>query len=184
MVSALTRLPLCLLLAAGCAKEAADAAPVEAPPAEAPRTAPCVYFKDLEPFLPKALPGYATSRDEGSSGKYGDVSVSEAERVFSLGDRELAVRIVDTTVSYRLGEKIRAAAREAEATPAGNPTAPLRLASAVGFVRFDSSEDRAEANLWVGDRFVVAVTGRGFRDAREVRDLAGGLDLAGLSKLR
>ena len=174
---------LAALLAGGCKKDEPEPAP-PGPRAVAPRAAPCVYFKRLSPFLPSALPGYRTERDEGSSGKYGEVSVSEAERVFSKGERELSVRIVDTTVSDRLGEKIKAAARDASSRPPTDPTAPIFLGETVGFVRWDAGESKAEANLLVGDRFVVAVTGRGFEGTAEVREIAKSLDLAGLSKLR
>jgi len=178
-------IPIALLtatLASGCHHEPpSDPA---GPASEDFKTPPCVYFKELRPFLPAALPGYTTARDEGSTGKYGDVSVSEAERVFARDERELAVRIVDTTLSNRLGEKIKAAANDAKARPESDPTAPLVLHETVGFVRYDRAQAKAEANLLVADRFVVAVTGKGFESTAEVREVARNLDLAGLSKLR
>jgi len=178
-------MPIVLLtaaLAGGCAKDAK--ATSADPGGEAPRTPPCVYFKELRPFLPAALPGYRTARDEGSTGKYGEVSVSEAERVFARDERELAVRIVDTTLADRLGEKIKAAANDAKDRAGSDPTAPLVLHESVGFVRYDRAQATAEANLLVADRFVVAVTGKGFEGTAEVREVARNLDLAGLSKLR
>ena len=54
----------------------------------------------------------------------------------------------------------------------------------MGFVRYDPSEEKAEANLLVGGRYVVAVTSLGFDSTHEVRQIAQGLDLEGLSKLR
>ncbi|MGZ3461395.1 MAG: hypothetical protein ACXU86_23130, partial [Archangium sp.] len=74
---------------------------------------PCVHFEDLRPFLPETMEGLARARDEGSTGRYGDVSVSEAERSFTHGEeREVKVRIVDTTLGQKLGQAIRAAAEE------------------------------------------------------------------------
>ena len=51
-------------------------------------------------------------------------------------------------------------------------------------MRYDEGEARAEANLLVGGRYVVAVTSRGFSGTGEVRRLAHTLDLAGLARLR
>jgi hypothetical protein len=147
--------------------------------------APCVYFKDLAPFLPEALDGFTVGSTAGSTGKYGEVSVSEAERTYTRGDdREVKVRIVDTTMTAKLGQAIREAARNAGGRAPSDPTAPIQWKEAVGFVRYDADEALAEANLLVGDRFVVAITSRGFPSTVEVRRVARGIDLAGLARLQ
>jgi hypothetical protein len=180
--------PLFLAAALGfaaCKRGAPAAQPPSRTSGEAPARPPCVYFKDLRPFLPERLTGFRLSREEGSTGKYGEVSVSEAERVFvQPGGRELSVRIVDTTLSGKLGRAIRDAASDAAGRTPSDPTAPMQLGETVGFVRYDEEERKAEANLLVGDRYVVAVTSRGFEGTAEVRRIAGALDLEGLSKLR
>lgn len=138
--------------------------------------APIVHFEDLRGFLPLALAGYRISSDEGSTGRYGEVSISEAERVFVHPDgHEVKVRIVDTTLSVRIGKAIK------DASQGGTPVA---AAATVGFVRYDEDDDRAEANLLVGDRFVVAVTSWGVAGTAEVRRIARSVDLAGLAALR
>jgi hypothetical protein len=147
--------------------------------------APCVHFTRLSPFLPDEMAGFTRTRSEGSTGKYGEVSVSEAERTFSRGaDREVKVRIVDTTMGGKIGHAIRAAAEDARVRSAADPTAPIFWEGAVGFVRYDEEEALAEANLLVGERYVVAVTSRGFPSTVEVRRVAQGMDFAGLSRLR
>jgi hypothetical protein len=139
----------------------------------------CVYFKRLSTFLPSVPQGYETLREEGSTGKYGAVSVSEAERVFGARDgRELAVRIVDTSLGSPLAQRIAAKAEEAPRS------GELSVDGAVGFVRYDALSARAEANLWVADRFLVAVTGQGVEDTSEVELIASQLNVAGLSDLR
>lgn len=177
---------VCLLTAllSGCEKRAtADEAPAPKPP---PPIAHTVHFTRLSNFLPNTIDGFEQVKDEGSTGKYGEVVVSEAERVFQqkLKGREVSVRIVDTTVAARLAKAISAAAKDAEAREEDALTGPLTLSNAVGFVRFDEGQDRAEANLLVGDRYVVAVTTVGYPDTRELRRFTRELDLAGLSKLR
>ncbi|MGQ0504120.1 MAG: hypothetical protein ACT4TC_02270 [Myxococcaceae bacterium] len=155
---------------------------VKAPPAKA---RPTLYFTELRPFLPKELEGYTTTRDEGSTGKYGDVAVSEAERVFAQDQGGSAtVRIVDTSMSDKLGHAIRAAVVDAQARGTPAPIAPILLDNVQGFVRYDADASKAEANLLVADRFVVAVTTLGFEGTDELRRIAYGLNLAGLSKLR
>ncbi|WP_224373093.1 hypothetical protein [Hyalangium versicolor] len=183
--SHLALLLLALAPGLGCSEDsrakAASASVSEATTAPAP----CVYFRDLAPFLPESLEGFTHASTEGSTGKYGEVSVSEAERTFTKGeDREVKVRIVDTTLGGKIAKAIKAAAEDAKQRPQSDPTAPIFWDAAVGFVRYDASEATAEANLLVGDRFVVAVTSRGFPGTVEVRRVARGIDLAGLAQLR
>ncbi len=146
---------------------------------------PCVHFADLRAHLPDAPDGFTRVRDEGSSGRYGEVSISEVERVFSGGaGEELSVRIVDTTLSPELARAIRAAASDASGRHADDPTAPILQDRAVGFVRWDADAGKAEANVLVADRFVVAVTSQGARGPGVVRRLAGDIDYDRLALLR
>ncbi|WP_141592985.1 MULTISPECIES: hypothetical protein [unclassified Myxococcus] len=154
-------------------------------PVVSAESAPCVYFKQLAPFLPERLDGFTVAHTQGSTGKYGEVSVSEAERLYTRGEgREVKVRIVDTTMGERIGKAIQEAADRSRGKAASDPSAPIHLDDAVGFVRYDAEESVAEANLLVGGRYVVAVTSRGFPGTVEVRRVARGIDLAGLARLR
>ncbi|MFY0524693.1 hypothetical protein ACN28I_16540 [Archangium gephyra] len=162
-------------------------------PADADSTAantlppfPCAHFEDLRAFLPESLQGLERSQEAGSTGRYGDVSVSEAERSFTQGeDREVKVRIVDTSLGKKLGQAIRAAADEGRSRATNDPTAPIfwKDKQAVGFVRYDASNGLAEASLLVGNRYVVAVSSRGFPGTVEVRRVAQDIDLEGLARL-
>jgi hypothetical protein len=168
--------------AAGCRSEP-GAVPVREPDAGALP----VYFTALEAFVPERLPGWEReSRPEGSTGKYGGVTVSEVEAVYTRGgEQRLSVRIVDTSLLDKLAPAIRSAVEGAEDRAAEDPAAPLRLPHAFGFVRYDADERHGEANLLVGDRYVVALAAEGFPDTKELRQVAGQhLDLAGLSRLR
>jgi len=182
----LLRLSAALLALApgvGCLER--DAALSEVETSVPAASAPCVYFKSLAPFLPETLEGFTVARTQGSTGKYGEVSVSEAERLFTRGEgREVKVRIVDTTMGEKIGQAIRDAADRAKGRAPSDPAAPIHWKDAVGFVRYDAEEALAEANLLVGDRFVVAVTSRGFPGTVEVRRVARGIDLAGLARLQ
>ena len=143
----------------------------------------CLYFKELQTFLPPSLPGFQKVRDEGSTGKYGRALVSEAERVFAREQQEISVRIVDSSAVSGLAAGV-AAASEAARQQASPSAAALSGPSAVGYVRYDAAEERAEANLLVADRFVFSVSGRGFKDTSEVKRIAEGLDSEKLAKLR
>jgi hypothetical protein len=156
----------------------------EPPSARAPTTFPCVHFEELRPFLPESLEGLTRARDTGSTGRYGDMAVSETERRFTRGeDREVKVRIVDTSMGERLGQAIRAAADEGRNRARNDPTAPIFWKDAVGFVRYDETKGLAEASLLVGNRYVVAVTTRGYPGTVEVRRVARSIDLEGLARL-
>jgi hypothetical protein len=147
---------------------------------------PCAHFEDLRAFLPESLEGLERSQEGGSTGRYGEVSVSEAERGFTHGEeREVKVRIVDTSLGKKLGQAIRAAAEEGRNRPTNDPTAPIfwKDKEAVGFVRYDASTTLAEASLLVGNRYVVAVSSRGFPGTVEVRRVARDIDLEGLARL-
>jgi hypothetical protein len=153
---------------------------------DTPAAFPCAHFEDLRRFLPETLEGMSRGRDGGSTGRYGDVSVSEAERSFTHGEeREVKVRIVDTTLGQKLGKAIRAAAEEGRGRALNDPTAPIfwKDKQAVGFVRYDETTGQAEASLLVGNRYVVAVSSRGFPGTVEVRRVARGIDLEGLARL-
>ncbi len=181
----LLALALALVSAAGCTG-GGSAAPGVTPAPDAPQRFACVHFEDLRRFLPETLEGLPRSRDGGSTGRYGEVSVSEAERSYSHGEeREVKVRIVDTTLGGKLGQAILAAAEEGRGRARNDPTAPIfwKDKEAVGFVRYDPASDTAEASLLVGKRYVVAVSSRGFPGTGEVRRVAGDIDLRGLARL-
>jgi hypothetical protein len=156
----------------------------ETAPAEVAEAFPCVHFEELRRFLPEASAGLTHTRDGGSTGRYGEVAVSEAERVFTQGEeREVKVRIVDTSLGEQLGRAIRGAAEEARGREPSDPAAPIFWEGTVGFVRHDEASGQAEASLLVGGRFVVSVTSRGFPGTVEVRRVARDMNLEGLARL-
>ncbi len=178
---------LLLVLVSGGACVENDRAPSSATTAAAePATPfPCVHFKQLRPFLPERLDGLAQAGDEGSTGRYGEVSVSEVERLFTQGDeREVKVRILDTTLGERLGQAILAEAERSRRLAPSDPTAPIFWEDTVGIVRYDAEGGTAEASLLVGSRYVVAVSSRGFPGTVQVRRVARELDLEGLARLQ
>lgn len=147
------------------------------------RAFPCVHFSQLVPFLPPSVEGFRRVREQASSGKYGEVSVSEAERLFARADAEISVRIVDTTLA-KLSDAIRQASEPvSQAAPAG-AEALLQVGGSVGYVRSEAAEGKSEVNLLVADRFIVSVTSRGLEGTADVRRIANGLDIAGLSRLQ
>jgi hypothetical protein len=92
---------------------------------------------------------------------------------------------VDTSVGQKLGQTILAAAEEGRGRALNDPTAPIfwKDKQTVGFVRYDESTGQAEASLLVGNRYVVAVSSRGFPGTVEVRRVARDIDLVGLARL-
>ena len=142
-------------------------------------------FRHLQPFLPAALHGYARGGDEASTGKYGDVLLSSAERRYvGAGGAELRVRIVDTSMVQTLGPAIEATSRAAVANGNTELLSALNGNFGVGYVRYEADGARAEANLLVGNRYIVAVTSSGIQGTADVRHVAQQLDLAGLAELR
>ncbi|MBF5042804.1 hypothetical protein FGE12_10405 [Aggregicoccus sp. 17bor-14] len=220
-------LSVVLLPAAGCGRSAAsgedlglrgspDAGAVAAAASRAAAAASaagaeqgCMPFRTLQAFLPPPPEGFRPLRAVASTGRYGEVRVSEAEQVFSAGSaldagelgpggergaRQLSVRIVDTSLYARIAESIRTTTQQAQAAEASRlaaglpvlalPTRPLLFDSAVGYVSHRPDDSgRVEAMLLVGERFVVAVTGHGFSSTAEARAVLQRMDLPGLSRL-
>jgi hypothetical protein len=177
-------LSLTLAASAACRQRAAPSSPPSVSPIEPEpvTTDNYLYFRDLQAFLPAELAGFQRVKDEGSTGKYGAVTVSEAERGFSQGeDRELTVRIVDTS---RLNGVVSAAQAMEQGTSPDPRVKRFALPSAAGYLKYDPVGSTAEATLVVANRFAVSVTSHGFRGTEEVTKVAKGLDLSGLAKLR
>lgn len=174
---------LLLLLACREVPTSPSEAPVLPAPGDFGGRPATIHYDALLPFLP-ALPGWSGTRDEGSIGKYGEVSITEAERIGTAGDRRVRVRIVDTTLNAKLGHAIRAAATHALEQDGPESPRALMLEGGVGFVRYDHDDAEAEVNLLVGERFVVAVTASGVEGTDEVRRIARSVDVAGLARLR
>jgi hypothetical protein len=182
-----SRLVLLLALVSGVACVDKDRATPDTGTARAPESTPfpCVHFKQLRTFLPEKLDGLAQAGDEGSTGRYGEVSVSEVERLFTQGEeREVKVRILDTTLGERLGQAILAEAERSRRLAPSDPTAPIFWEDTVGIVRYDAEGGTAEASLLVGSRYVVAVSSRGYPGTVQVRRVARELDLEGLARLQ
>ena len=204
----LLRAILCVVLlpAAGCSGRGEDeerlALTVFQHGAAAAPDAPCLHFRRLQAFLPRAPEGFRPLRATASTGRYGEVSVSEAEQVFVAGEptgdaglaaegvRQLSVRIVDTSLASRIAEAIRTAAKEAQESHDAQAargeharTAPLLFEHSVGYVSHDPDQGgRVEAMLLVGERFLVAVTGHGFGSTAETQAVLGQIDLTGLAQ--
>jgi hypothetical protein len=161
--------------------------PVEEAPERLERTpAPedRVHFRKLRTYLPSTLQGWKLSEDEGSTGKYGTIAISEVKRVFTAGERELSVQIIDSSNGRDLGSAISAAADDGRHKPGDDPTAPVFDEEVVGFAAFAPREGKADLNLWVAGRFVVALSSRGVEGTQEVRLAMREVDVAGLTKLR
>lgn len=148
-----------------------------------PAPLPAIHFHQLRAFLPREIAGLQAARDEGSTGLYGEVTISEAERSFVREDAELTFRIVDSSIGAKLAASIKdtlAQAQGADAAKAGLEP----LDGLVGYVRYDHDEDQAEVNLLVGDRYVVAIVGQGFGGTDRVRHAMADIDFAALARLR
>jgi len=138
-----------------------------------------IHYSRLTPFAPDPLGGYRGGAIRASTSQFGEVSVSEVERVYQGQDRSAKVRLVDTSLNDG-----------ARSPPLGEPYEdeekvgrPMRASDAVGFVEFEKESRRATANLIVADRLLVTVTCEGSTGTGEAERLAAALDLRGLSLL-
>jgi hypothetical protein len=144
----------------------------------APKTGKTIHFSRLRPFLPDKLLELEGEAATASTSQFGDEAVSEAERSYRGGGREVKIRLVDTSLN-----------RGRPSTPGVNfddeksVGRPANIQGAVGFVEYEKESRRARADLVVAERLLVTVTCENARGPEEVERLASGLKLNELAAL-
>lgn len=150
---------------------------------QAPNAGQIVNWRQLGEALPAQIPGWAPDGElEGSTGAALGMSVSEAKRRFTQGDRRLRYEVVDSSLNGFAAMAFNAA-RTVQVDSSTELQRPADLSGNPGFVKYRYQGRDAEAGFMVGGRFIVTIKASGSANADEILQLAAYVNLARLGQL-
>lgn len=167
----------CLAVSPACERPGKPPAALEGP-ASVPSRGLTIHFSKLVPFAPESLLGYRGGATAASTSRFGEVAVSEIERSYSNGTRELKLRIVDTNINR--GAKARLGEAFENSEKLGKP---LLTSSAIGYVELEKLTGRAQADLVVADRLLVTVAAENADGTEALERFCAALDLHALARV-
>jgi hypothetical protein len=141
-----------------------------------------VNWRELIPFLID-IPGFeADGKPEGSTVTMGDYKVSQAEREYSSGDKELHISIVDGAYAQMAYAGIKMA-MNFEMDTSEEYVKKVTIKGFPGIEKYEYEDKDGQVILLVADRFVVQLEEENAPDTSELKKIAEMLDLEGLAKL-
>jgi len=141
-----------------------------------------VNWRELVPFLGD-IPGWEAEDDaEGESVSMADFKVSQAERTYISGDKELTIKIADGGYVPMMYASIKMAMNY-EIDTSEEYIKKITIKGYPGVEQYEYEDKDAQLLILVGDRFIVTLEGDNFEDASELKSIAESLDLDGIAKL-
>lgn len=141
-----------------------------------------VNWRELIPFLID-IPGFeADGKPEGSTVAMGNYKVSQAEREYSSGDKELKISIVDGAYAQMAYAGIKMA-MNFEMDTSEEYVKKVTIKGFPGIEKYEYEDKDGQVILLVADRFVVQLEEENAPDTSELKKIAEALDLEGLAKL-
>jgi hypothetical protein len=141
-----------------------------------------VNWRELIPFLVD-IPGFEAEDDaEGSTMSMGNYKVSQVEREYSSGDKELRIMIIDGAYSQMAYAGIKMA-MNFEIDTSDEYVKKVTIKGFPGIEKYEYEDKDGQVMLLVAERFVVQVEGENIPDTSELKTITEGLDLEGLAKL-
>lgn len=149
---------------------------------QTPKQVDPVNWRELIPFLVD-LPGFeAGGKPEGSTMTMGNYKVSQAEREYSSGDKELRITIIDGAYAQMAYAGIKMA-MNFEIDTSDEYVKKVTIKGFPGIEKYEYEDKDGQIMLLVAERFVVQVEGENVPDTSELKKITEGLDLEGLAKL-
>jgi len=148
-----------------------------------------VSFKKLQEFLPKVdLSGFSRLKPGGETSSAMGMSTSEAHVTYEKGDDiSIEVKISDVAgVPFaQMGASMMGMTEFENETETGYEKS-VKVQGFAGTEKSESTEDSKSCTimLFVGNRFMVELTGNGTNDASLLHKLLDDMKLADLSKLQ
>jgi hypothetical protein len=141
-----------------------------------------VNWRDLVPFLGD-IEGWNAGEDaEGQSVSMGQYKVSQAERQYVSGDKELNVKIVDGGYAPMVYASIKMAMNyEIDNSEEYIRKTTIKSYPAMEHYKFEDKD--AEVIILIKDRIIVTLEGNNFEDTSELKSIAESLDLDGIAEL-
>lgn len=141
-----------------------------------------VNWRELVPFLID-IPGFeAEGKPDGSTMTMGTYKISQAERGYSSGEKELRISITDGAYAQMAYAGIKMA-MNFEIDTSEEYVKKITIKGASGIERYEYEDKEGQIMLLVADRFVVQLDEENIADTSELKKIAEMLDLEGLAKL-
>lgn len=141
-----------------------------------------VNWRELIPFLIDIPEFEADGKPEGSTVAMGNYKVSQAEREYSSGDKELKISIVDGAYAQMAYAGIKMA-MNFEMDTSEEYVKKVTIKGFPGIEKYEYEDKDGQVILLVADRFVVQLEEENAPDTSELKKIAEALDLEGLAKL-
>ena len=149
---------------------------------QTPKQVDPVNWRELIPFLAD-IPGFeAEDKPEGSTMTMGNYKVSQVERDYSSGDKELRITIIDGAYAQMAYAGIKMA-MNFEIDTSEEYVKKVTIKGFPGIEKYEYEDKDGQIMLLVAERFVVQVEGENVPDTAELKNITEGLDLEGLAKL-
>jgi len=142
-----------------------------------------VNWRDLVPFLID-IPGYdADGAPEGSTTSMGGFKISQAERGYTSGDKELQIEIIDGANASMVYQGFKMG-MNFEVDTSEEYLKKIEIKGFPGIEQYDYQDREAQVILLIGDRFLMTFDGENYpKDGSELSKIAEAFDLEGMADL-
>jgi len=145
---------------------------------------PVVNWRQLADFLPDELGAMkATGKLKGATNNAAGVKVTNVERRYQAGEQQVTVEITDAAYAPMLRAPFAMAAMVEEDSTEGYRKG-TRIGGQPALVEWKEASQRSNANVLVGERFMVNVRVTKAAKDTAAKDIAATLDLAKLAELK
>lgn len=142
-----------------------------------------VNWRKLEPFAPDALGSFKADGDmKGGTRGIGAMQATEVKRRYKAGDKDLRLKILDTSMVPMMRAAFTMAQNIKEDTTSGMKRG-TKVLGHPAIVEWKKSTNRSKLSILVAGRFVVGLELSPSKDPEEVLTVAKSLKLADLAKL-
>jgi hypothetical protein len=151
-------------------------------PAQTQKPVDPVNWRELTPFLGDIEGWEAEDDAEGQSISMGEFKISQAERQYVSGDKELTIKIADGGYVPMVYASFKMAMNyEIDTSDEYTKKATIKGHPAMEHYEYDGKD--AQIMILIKDRFIVTLEGDNFEDTKELKSVAESLDLDGIGKL-
>jgi opacity protein-like surface antigen len=141
-----------------------------------------VNWRELVPFLGDIEGWNAEDDAEGQSVSMGEYKVSQVERQYVSGEKELNIKIVDGGYVPMVYAGIKMAMNyEIDTSEEYTKKTTIKGYSAMEHYEFEDKD--AQVIILIKDRMIVTLEGENFEDTSELKSIAELLDLDGIAEL-
>lgn len=141
-----------------------------------------IDWKELIPFLVDISGWEAKDEAEGKSLNIGGYKISQAERNYVSGNKELRIQVVDGSYLPMIYASIKMA-MEFEMDTGEEYQKKITVKVYSGVEQYHREDKEAAVIILIADRFLLRLEGRSIEDPAELRAIAETLDLDGIAGL-